>query len=273
MEDPGLALRPNFRLLKLEPRADLLDAVHLLVHAIKLFIHPVQLLFQTAHLSLDVFDPSLEPLAFGLEHLAVEGFDQPDALISAGNTTGSIVVTVNGDTKYEADEAFTVTLSNVTGTTEGDTLATGERALVAQLLAAHRPSAIVHFAAESHVDRSIHGPGEFVRTNVALRLAVAPIYFDGEVGFRQLLSSQTHLGIGINGGGYGENYYEVRQGHYYKDESFNGHGGGASLNLYHLANPGHRIPLHIIVQGGARRRLTPPVRAPAGAAAWPPAPR
>ncbi|WP_227815748.1 dTDP-glucose 4,6-dehydratase [Nitrogeniibacter aestuarii] len=41
-----------------------------------------------------------------------------------------------------------------------------DRALVDQLLATHQPRAIVHFAAESHVDRSIHGPGEFVRTNV-----------------------------------------------------------------------------------------------------------
>ncbi|HSW09117.1 dTDP-glucose 4,6-dehydratase [Aquabacterium sp.] len=42
----------------------------------------------------------------------------------------------------------------------------GDRALVDGLLAAHRPRAVVHFAAESHVDRSIHGPGEFMRTNV-----------------------------------------------------------------------------------------------------------
>jgi dTDP-glucose 4,6-dehydratase len=41
-----------------------------------------------------------------------------------------------------------------------------DRALVRQLLAGHRPRAIVHFAAESHVDRSIHGPGEFVQTNM-----------------------------------------------------------------------------------------------------------
>lgn len=40
-----------------------------------------------------------------------------------------------------------------------------DRAAVRQLLATHRPRAIVHFAAESHVDRSIHGPGEFVQTN------------------------------------------------------------------------------------------------------------
>jgi dTDP-glucose 4,6-dehydratase len=42
----------------------------------------------------------------------------------------------------------------------------GDTALVTDLLATHRPRAIVHFAAESHVDRSIHDPGAFVRTNV-----------------------------------------------------------------------------------------------------------
>jgi dTDP-glucose 4,6-dehydratase len=41
-----------------------------------------------------------------------------------------------------------------------------DRALVDRLLAEHRPRAIVHFAAESHVDRSIHGPGAFMRTNI-----------------------------------------------------------------------------------------------------------
>ena len=41
-----------------------------------------------------------------------------------------------------------------------------DRELLASLLAKHQPRAIVHFAAESHVDRSIHGPGDFIRTNV-----------------------------------------------------------------------------------------------------------
>jgi dTDP-glucose 4,6-dehydratase len=41
-----------------------------------------------------------------------------------------------------------------------------DRAALAALLSTHRPRAIVHFAAESHVDRSISGPGEFVRTNI-----------------------------------------------------------------------------------------------------------
>ena len=42
----------------------------------------------------------------------------------------------------------------------------GDRKLVSDLLGRTRPRAIVHFAAESHVDRSIHGPDDFVRTNV-----------------------------------------------------------------------------------------------------------
>lgn len=41
-----------------------------------------------------------------------------------------------------------------------------DRALIDGLLAQHKPRAIVHFAAESHVDRSIHGPGAFMRTNI-----------------------------------------------------------------------------------------------------------
>ena len=42
----------------------------------------------------------------------------------------------------------------------------GDRALVSRLLAEHRPQAVLNFAAESHVDRSIEGPGAFVQTNV-----------------------------------------------------------------------------------------------------------
>ncbi|WP_066269189.1 dTDP-glucose 4,6-dehydratase [Hydrogenophaga palleronii] len=42
----------------------------------------------------------------------------------------------------------------------------GDSALVARLLAEHRPRAVVHFAAESHVDRSIHGAEDFIQTNI-----------------------------------------------------------------------------------------------------------
>jgi dTDP-glucose 4,6-dehydratase len=53
--------------------------------------------------------------------------------------------------------------------------------LVQGLFATHRPRAIVHFAAESHVDRSIHGPGAFIRTNV-------------EGTFTLLEAARTHFG-------------------------------------------------------------------------------
>ncbi len=42
----------------------------------------------------------------------------------------------------------------------------GDSALVSRLLAEHRPRAVINFAAESHVDRSIHGPGAFIDTNI-----------------------------------------------------------------------------------------------------------
>lgn len=42
----------------------------------------------------------------------------------------------------------------------------GDKELVSKLLKEHQPRAIVNFAAESHVDRSIHGPAEFVTTNI-----------------------------------------------------------------------------------------------------------
>jgi dTDP-glucose 4,6-dehydratase len=48
----------------------------------------------------------------------------------------------------------------------------GDRELVSRVLAEHRPDAIVNFAAESHVDRSIDGPAAFIQTNVVGTLAL-----------------------------------------------------------------------------------------------------
>jgi dTDP-glucose 4,6-dehydratase len=48
----------------------------------------------------------------------------------------------------------------------------GDGGLVAELLAAHKPDAVINFAAESHVDRSIDGPAAFVQTNVVGTLAL-----------------------------------------------------------------------------------------------------
>jgi dTDP-glucose 4,6-dehydratase len=42
----------------------------------------------------------------------------------------------------------------------------GDFALVSRLLAEHQPRAVINFAAESHVDRSIHGPEDFIQTNI-----------------------------------------------------------------------------------------------------------
>ncbi|HMS26951.1 MAG TPA: dTDP-glucose 4,6-dehydratase [Burkholderiaceae bacterium] len=42
----------------------------------------------------------------------------------------------------------------------------GDKTLVASLLSKHQPRAIINFAAESHVDRSIHGPEDFIQTNI-----------------------------------------------------------------------------------------------------------
>jgi dTDP-glucose 4,6-dehydratase len=86
---------------------------------------------------------------FVLDWLATHG--EPvlnlDALTYAGNMEN--LVALDGDPRH----VFV----------QGDIC---DRALLDRLLAAHRPRAVLHFAAESHVDRSIHGPGAFVRTNV-----------------------------------------------------------------------------------------------------------
>lgn len=61
----------------------------------------------------------------------------------------------------------------------------GDKPLVADLLNQHQPRAIINFAAESHVDRSIHGPEEFIQTNV--------------VGTFNLLESARHYWNGLSG--------------------------------------------------------------------------
>jgi dTDP-glucose 4,6-dehydratase len=59
----------------------------------------------------------------------------------------------------------------------------GDADLVTRLLKEHRPRAIVNFAAESHVDRSIHGPEDFIQTNIVgtFRLLEAVrVYWNGQ---------------------------------------------------------------------------------------------
>jgi hypothetical protein len=87
-------------------------------------------------------------------------------------------------------------------------------------------------------------------TNTALRLVVAPTYLNSELGLRQLISPTTDVGLGLEGGGYADNYYEIRQGKFIKGESFNGYGGGIFDSIYQQLNPGMEIPLALIVRGG-----------------------
>src|SRR5580765_4596628 len=70
-----------------------------------------------------------------------------DALTYAGNREN--LASLEGDPRHHF--------------VQGDIL---DRPLLDELFARHRPLAAIHFAAESHVDRSIHGPAAFVKTNV-----------------------------------------------------------------------------------------------------------
>ena len=91
-------------------------------------------------------------------------------------------------------------------------------------------------------------PG-FIRSNLTLRLAVAPVYLDSELGISHVLTESTDLGIGLAGGGFADTYSEVREGKYRPEESFTGHGYEASLSLYQLMNPHRQIPLNLVVRG------------------------
>jgi hypothetical protein len=66
---------------------------------------------------------------------------------------------------------------------------------------------------------------------------------DSELGFQGLLGEHTDLGVGAFGGLFANSYQEVDHGQWYKDQSFDGNGGGASLSVYHLFNPDQHIPL------------------------------
>jgi len=91
---------------------------------------------------------------------------------------------------------------------------------------------------------------EFFRTNLTLRLAVAPVYFDGELGFSSLLGPHTDVGLGMAGGGFAETYSEIRQGKFIEGESFIGHGAELSSSVYHLFNPDQNVPLSLVLRGG-----------------------
>jgi hypothetical protein len=96
-----------------------------------------------------------------------------------------------------------------------------------------------------------HNQPDFLRTNLTLRLAVAPTYLDSELGFGQALGPNTDFGLGVAGGGFADSYNEMRGGKWIEPESFDGYGAELSANVYHRFNPGQLIPLSLVVRGAA----------------------
>jgi len=90
---------------------------------------------------------------------------------------------------------------------------------------------------------------EFYRTNLTLRLAVAPTYLDSELGVKNALGDHTDVGFGIAGGAFADSYEDFDQGTFYRDQSYLGFGGEGSVGVYHLFNPDARIPLSGVVRG------------------------
>jgi hypothetical protein len=96
-----------------------------------------------------------------------------------------------------------------------------------------------------------HNQPDFLRTNLTLRLALAPVYLDSELGFVNGLGPNTDFAIGMAGGGFADGYNEIRGGTYLEGESFDGNGGEVSASIYHLFNPGDEIPLNFVLRGTA----------------------
>ena len=96
-----------------------------------------------------------------------------------------------------------------------------------------------------------HNQPDFLRTNLTLRLALAPVYLDSEFGFVHGLGPNTDFAIGLAGGGFADSYNEIHGGTYYPRQSFEGSGGEISASIYHLFNPADQIPLNLILRGTA----------------------
>jgi len=94
-----------------------------------------------------------------------------------------------------------------------------------------------------------HNQPDFLRTNLTLRLAIAPVYVDSELGFVNGLGPNTDLGIGLAGGGFADSYNEIHDGTFYESESFEGNGAEISASVYHRFNPAEEVPLNYILRG------------------------
>jgi hypothetical protein len=97
-----------------------------------------------------------------------------------------------------------------------------------------------------------HNQPAFIRTNLTLRLAVAPVYLDSELGIEEALGSYTDLAFGVNGGGFADSYNELRRGNFITSESFVGHTAEINTSVYHLFNPSDIAPIFGILRTSLR---------------------
>lgn len=98
-----------------------------------------------------------------------------------------------------------------------------------------------------------HNQPQFYATNLTLRLAVAPIYLDAELGFSGLIGPNTDLAVGVAGGGFADSYAEIVHGTFRREESFLGDSAELSTSLYHRFNPDSLIPLYLVLRAGAHQ--------------------
>ncbi len=122
----------------------------------------------------------------------------------------------------------------------------GNRAVIAKLLAATQPRAIVNFAAESHVDRSIHGAAEFIETNIVgtfnlleeVRTYFSTLAEDKKAAFRFL-----HVSTDEVYGSLSEVAPAFTEAHRYEPNSPYSASKAASDHLVRAAHHTHKLPV------------------------------
>ena len=126
-----------------------------------------------------------------------------------------------------------------------------DRALLDRLLAEYRPRALLHFAAESHVDRSIHGPGAFVRTNVEgtfTLLEAARAYWGGlppaereAFRFHHVSTDEVYGSLGADDPAFTETHPYQPNSPYSASKAASDHLVRAWFHTYGLAGADHQL--------------------------------
>lgn len=95
----------------------------------------------------------------------------------------------------------------------------------------------------------LHNQTNFLREDWTLRAAVAPVWVDAQLGWKNALGPNTDLGLLAAGGGFARTHNELRLGEWEQGETFTGHGYTTGAAAYHVFNPNDRVPLFGIVAG------------------------